>query len=81
MSSHTITTELEFVEKTDTILIGYAIAHADLPQGRKMNLIASGNTVRFTVEGVDGYVDLHLDDIAEQAAQLLGAGSPEGVTT
>lgn len=65
---------LTHVPHTDTIILGYVIGHAELPHGRKMDVIGSGKTLRFTIDGIDGYVDLDLNPIAKQAAILLTGG-------
>lgn len=61
---------LTFHPHTDSILLGYSIGHADTDAGR-MEIVASGNTVRFTLAGVDGYCDLKLGDYAAQALEML----------
>lgn len=66
--------ELDHVAHTDSILLGYEIASAKLPHDRKMRIVASGNTVRFTIDGIEGYVDMNLNEIAHKAATLLTEG-------
>lgn len=64
------TCQLRHSKKTDNILIGYSIGSADMPDG-KLHVIGSGSTIRFTVDGHDGYVDLNLKDLAGRAYELL----------
>ena len=71
MTNLDIATTLRHVPHTDSIVLGYEIGSAELPHDRKMRVIAAGKTVRFTVDGIDGYVDLNLNEIAKQAAILL----------
>lgn len=41
--------ELTDVMDEQTILLGYSIGSAELDEGRKLDIIGSGKTVRFTV--------------------------------
>jgi hypothetical protein len=62
--------ELDYHEHTDTILIGPELASATTEHGR-LSIVASGGIVRFALEGVDGYVDLPLNDFAAAALDWL----------
>jgi hypothetical protein len=62
---------LDHVKHTDSIVLGYEVGTTKLPHDRTMRVVASGKTVRFTIEGIDGYVDLDLNPIAKRAAMLL----------
>jgi hypothetical protein len=75
--SETVSIELQHVPKTETLLLGYSIGSADLPHGRKLQLIAAGAIVRFSIEGIDGYVDLNLSEVAHRAATLLTGDAGE----
>jgi hypothetical protein len=72
-----ITVALKHVSHTDSIVLGYNIGSAKLPHGRKMNVIAAGKTVRFTIDGIDGYVDIDLSEIARASAILLTKGDTD----
>jgi len=61
---------LTYVDHTDSILIGYQIGSADTEHG-KLTVTASGDTVRFSLDGADGYVDLKLDNFASAALAWL----------
>lgn len=61
---------LHYNDKTDSILLGYSIGSADTQYG-KLQLVASGKTVRFTLEAHDGYVDLDLSGFATDALRML----------
>jgi len=63
--------ELDYVPETKSIILGYSVGSAELPSGRKLTVVASGNTVRFAVEGIDGHVDLKLNGYAANAATWL----------
>jgi hypothetical protein len=65
-----VTTVLKHSPKTDTILLGYSIGHADTKAGR-LELIASGRTIRFSLEGEPGYVDLDLNELAGEALDMI----------
>lgn len=67
--------KLKHVSHTDSIVLGYEIGSAKLPHDRKMRVVASGQIVRFTIDGIDGYVDLNLNEIAHEAAVLLTGGT------
>lgn len=69
--SHTTPVPLTHSRKTDSLLIGYSIGSAELPHGRKLEIIGSGRVLRFTVTGCEGYVDADLTPLAEYAATLL----------
>lgn len=62
--------ELDYHEHDDTILLGYSIASAETEHGT-LNVVASGDTVRFTVDGRDGYVDLNIGPFASAALAWL----------
>jgi hypothetical protein len=62
--------KLIYEPDSKTILLGMNIGHADTPEGR-MDVIGSGNTVRFILEGSSGHVDLDLKGIANFAYELL----------
>lgn len=49
----------------------YSVGSAKLPSGRRLDVVASGNTVRFSIEGIDGHVDLKLNGYAANAATWL----------
>lgn len=74
-----ITVALKHVRHTDSIVLGYHIGHADLPHGRRMNVTAAGETVRFTIVGIDGYVDVDLSEIAHASAVLLTEATDEEI--
>jgi hypothetical protein len=65
-----VRTTLKHSPKTDTILLGYSIGHADTKAGR-LELIASGRTIRFSLEGEPGYVDLDLNELAGEALDMI----------
>lgn len=67
--------ELEYTEKTDTILLGYSIGSAVLEDGKTLTIIASGPTVRFAIDGLEGYVDLNLTSYAGNAVEWLRENS------
>lgn len=73
MNTTETTVTLRHSDKTDTILLGYAAGSANLPGGRTLQVVTTGRTVRFTVDDMDGYVDLDLGSVAYAAARLLGA--------
>ncbi len=62
--------ELEFHEHTDTLLMGAVIGTGQY-EGLNLTVTGSGNLVRFEIQGVDGYVDLHLGEFAYEAAKWL----------
>jgi len=66
--------DLDYVEKSATILMGYEIASGTY-DGRRLSIVASGNTVRFRLAGSDGHVDLKLDNYAALAAEWLAEHS------
>lgn len=61
---------LEYHEHTDTILLGSVIGTGKY-EGLDLTVIGSGNIVRFELQGIDGYVDLHLGEYAAAAALWL----------
>jgi hypothetical protein len=65
------TKSMTYVEHTDSIVIGYEIGSADTAHGR-LGIVAAGKTVRFSLDGVDGYVDLDLTEFATDALKWLG---------
>ena len=66
-----VSTELRYSPHTNTILLGYEIGSAKLPHQRIMRVVVMGKTIRFHIDGIDGYVDLNLNELAHQAATLL----------
>lgn len=71
MNQLDVATTLTHVPHTNTILLGYEIGSADLSHDRKMRVLASGKTIRFMIDGIDGYVDADINQLATQAAILL----------
>lgn len=67
--------ELTYVEKKNTILLGVNVGSAILDGGAKLDIVASGKIVRFTVTGCEGHVDLDLTNYASNAAEWLLANS------
>lgn len=72
--------ELDYVERSETILIGYEIGSAETEHGR-LSVVASGNTVRFMLNGVDGHVDLKINNFAGAALAWLAARKNAEVVT
>ena len=62
--------ELDYHEHTDTILIGYPLGTAETEHG-KLTVQGSGKLVRFSLDGVDGQVDLDLSNFASAALAWL----------
>lgn len=62
--------ELDYHERTDTIMLGYTIGSAVTEHGRLV-VTGSGRKVRFDVEGLEGYVELDLTRYAESALEWL----------
>lgn len=62
--------ELEYSENTDSILLGYDLGSAETDHG-VLHVRGSGKLVRFTLEGVDGYVDLDISNFAAGAYEWL----------
>lgn len=48
MQKRTVSVELLHVE-TPSILLGYSIGQADLPNGEKMSVVGSGRTIEFQI--------------------------------
>jgi hypothetical protein len=61
---------MTYSPKRDSILLGYSIGSADLDEGR-LEIVADGVTVRFTVTGHEGYVDLDLSGHAQEAYEEI----------
>jgi hypothetical protein len=61
---------LNYHDHTDSILLGYQIGSGEI-KGRTLTVTGSGDTVRFAIEGIDGYVDLPLGNFAALAAEWL----------
>lgn len=62
--------ELDYHERTSSLLLGYSIGTADTAHG-KLTIVAAGATVRFSVEGLRGHVDLDLTNYANAAVAWL----------
>jgi len=71
---------LTHAEKTDSILLGYTLGSAGTTHGR-MDVIGSGRTVRFILEGAEGHVDLDLSPVAALALDLLTGAKPEEMSS
>jgi hypothetical protein len=54
----------------NSILIGYLIGSGE-HQGRRLDVVGSGDTIRFSLQGIDGHVDLNLTVFAEAACEML----------
>lgn len=67
----TVSVTLDHSPKTDSILLGYRIGSAALPHDRELQIDAAGRKLRFSVTGVDGYVDVDISELAALAAILL----------
>lgn len=65
------TVQLKHEPHTTSILLGPEIGTAKLPHDRTLRVAATGRTVRFTIDGIDGHVDVDLGALAYQAALLL----------
>lgn len=63
---------LSFNRETRSILIGALIGSAETEDGR-LSVIGSGDRVRFTLDGHEGFVDLSLGSFAQEALQYLRA--------
>lgn len=63
---------LEHSPRTDTILLGYNVGSFDNGE-LSGHVSASGKTVRVTVNGVDGYVDINIQSAVDKAVELLTA--------
>ncbi len=74
MTKYPVVVDLEHVEKSNTILLGYEIGSAETEKG-KLHVVASGKTVRFRLDGVEGHVDVNLTGLAQEAYDLLTADS------
>ena len=70
MAKYPVVVDLEHVEKSNTILLGYEIGSAETEKG-KLHVVASGKTVRFRLDGVEGHVDVDLKEVAQEAYDLL----------
>ena len=62
--------DLVYAETSNTILLGYEIGTGEY-EGRKLSIVASGNLVRFSLDGIDGHVDLPLNRFAGLACEWL----------
>lgn len=71
--------ELDYQEHTDTILFGSSLGSVATEHGA-LSIAAGGGTVRFTLEGIDGYVDLDLQNFASAALAWLGARKTEKIS-
>lgn len=71
MTTHEATVTLEHEPESHDILLGYSIGSAELKDGSKLTVVGSGKTVRFTVSGSSGHVDLDLSGVAAKAVALL----------
>lgn len=61
---------LDVSRKTDSILLGYNVA--DFDDGKICgNVTASGRTLRVTVDGTKGYVDIDITEAVNKAIRLL----------
>lgn len=61
--------------KTDSLLIGYVVAEFDIPDKRiKGTVVGSGKTLRVTVDGYDGYVDIDCTKVVSDAIKLITEG-------
>lgn len=61
---------LDVSRKTDSILLGYNVA--DFDDGKiRGNVTASGRTLRVTVDGTKGYVDIDITEAVNKAIRLL----------
>ena len=70
--------ELEYHRHTDSLLMGPVIGTGETFHGR-LTVQGSGGTVRFTLEGVDGYVDLPLGSFAAAAVTWLAGDGADTV--
>jgi hypothetical protein len=62
--------ELDYVEKTETLLLGHTLGQAKTAHG-ELKVIGIGDTIRFTLAGHDGYVELNLNRFADAAIAWL----------
>lgn len=75
MKIHT-SVDMEHVRETKTILLGPEIAHFSLGSksdrvDMKGNVVGSGKTLRVTLFGYPGYVDIDITQAVNQAIKLL----------
>ena len=62
--------ELDYVETTETLLAGFRLGEAKTAHG-DLTVVGAGATIRFTLEGHDGYVELNLNRYADAAVAWL----------
>jgi hypothetical protein len=73
ISLHPMDVTLEHVHKTTTVMLAPCFATAELDTGGRLEIIGSGSTVRFTITGIEGHVDLNIAQIAARATAILRA--------
>lgn len=67
---------LTYHERTDSIILGYEIGSAETEHGT-LHVVGSGRTIRFTLDGAEGYVDLDFSDRANAAYEWLARKMPK----
>lgn len=76
-TTHAQTVELTHEPDPTTILLGYELGTAELPHDRTLSIVGSGSTLRFSVSGIRGHVDLDLSELAARAALILTEPRPK----
>lgn len=67
---HVARVTLDVSLKTDSILLGYNVA--DFDDGKiRGSVTASGKTLRVTVDGIEGYVDIDITEAVNKAIRIL----------